>query len=166
MPYQVSHIFSDKTGTLTCNVMDFRKFSVGGVSYGLVSLFCSVLCLLHCFFLQVPLACSTRTLASDIVCSFPPSPRPIFFFRSLSTYLQSTKKIDRQIYFLSCSMSPHLFSVTIYCSLPTDLKGQFTMSPNPGGKLRRYHYLTQAQNASSLMSAMISAYCPKCGCHC
>lgn len=33
---QVSHIFSDKTGTLTCNIMDFRKFSVGGVSYGLV----------------------------------------------------------------------------------------------------------------------------------
>lgn len=33
----MSHIFSDKTGTLTCNIMDFRKFSVGGVSYGLVS---------------------------------------------------------------------------------------------------------------------------------
>ena len=32
---QVSHIFSDKTGTLTCNVMDFRKFSVHGVQYGL-----------------------------------------------------------------------------------------------------------------------------------
>ena len=31
---QVSHVFSDKTGTLTQNVMDFRKFSVGGVSYG------------------------------------------------------------------------------------------------------------------------------------
>lgn len=32
---QVSHIFSDKTGTLTCNIMDFRKFSVNGASYGL-----------------------------------------------------------------------------------------------------------------------------------
>jgi magnesium-transporting ATPase (P-type) len=31
---QISHIFSDKTGTLTCNIMDFRKFSVGGISYG------------------------------------------------------------------------------------------------------------------------------------
>ena len=27
-------MFSDKTGTLTQNVMDFRKCSVGGVSYG------------------------------------------------------------------------------------------------------------------------------------
>lgn len=31
---QISHIFSDKTGTLTCNIMDFRKMSVNGVTYG------------------------------------------------------------------------------------------------------------------------------------
>jgi len=31
---QISHIFSDKTGTLTCNIMDFRKCSINGVSYG------------------------------------------------------------------------------------------------------------------------------------
>lgn len=31
---QVSQIFSDKTGTLTSNVMQFRKFSVGLKSYG------------------------------------------------------------------------------------------------------------------------------------
>jgi phospholipid-translocating P-type ATPase (flippase) len=31
----IGHIFSDKTGTLTKNEMDFMKCSVGGVSYGL-----------------------------------------------------------------------------------------------------------------------------------
>mmetsp|Transcript_91190 Transcript_91190/g.162391 ORF Transcript_91190/g.162391 Transcript_91190/m.162391 type:complete len:1119 (+) Transcript_91190:76-3432(+) len=31
---QIEYVFSDKTGTLTQNVMDFRKFCVDGVSYG------------------------------------------------------------------------------------------------------------------------------------
>lgn len=32
---QVSHVFTDKTGTLTCNIMEFRKCSINGFSYGL-----------------------------------------------------------------------------------------------------------------------------------
>lgn len=31
---QIHYIFSDKTGTLTCNLMEFKKVSIGGVSYG------------------------------------------------------------------------------------------------------------------------------------
>lgn len=31
----IEHVFSDKTGTLTCNVMEFSKCSIGGVRYGL-----------------------------------------------------------------------------------------------------------------------------------
>jgi len=32
---QVQHIFSDKTGTLTCNIMEFKKISINGTSYGI-----------------------------------------------------------------------------------------------------------------------------------
>ena len=32
---QITHVLSDKTGTLTQNYMEFRKFAVGGISYGL-----------------------------------------------------------------------------------------------------------------------------------
>lgn len=31
---QVEYVFSDKTGTLTANVMSFKKFSVGEIAYG------------------------------------------------------------------------------------------------------------------------------------
>jgi len=31
---QIDYIFSDKTGTLTCNLMEFKCASIGGVSYG------------------------------------------------------------------------------------------------------------------------------------
>uniref|UniRef100_A0A4W3IKH1 Phospholipid-transporting ATPase n=1 Tax=Callorhinchus milii TaxID=7868 RepID=A0A4W3IKH1_CALMI len=34
---QVKYIFSDKTGTLTCNVMVFKKCTVAGIAYGSVS---------------------------------------------------------------------------------------------------------------------------------
>ena len=31
---QIEYVFSDKTGTLTQNVMNFKKFTAGNISYG------------------------------------------------------------------------------------------------------------------------------------
>lgn len=31
---QIQYIFSDKTGTLTCNIMDFKYLTVNGISFG------------------------------------------------------------------------------------------------------------------------------------
>jgi phospholipid-transporting ATPase len=33
---QIQYVFSDKTGTLTCNTMDFKKITIGCVNYGCV----------------------------------------------------------------------------------------------------------------------------------
>lgn len=33
---QIEYLFSDKTGTLTCNKMDFKCISIKGISYGLI----------------------------------------------------------------------------------------------------------------------------------
>lgn len=33
---QIEYIFSDKTGTLTCNDMEFKKCCIEGVTYGLL----------------------------------------------------------------------------------------------------------------------------------
>jgi P-type E1-E2 ATPase len=35
---QVQYIFSDKTGTLTCNIMEFKKMSIGLKMYGEIEL--------------------------------------------------------------------------------------------------------------------------------
>lgn len=32
---QIDFVFSDKTGTLTQNIMEFKKFSINGITYGI-----------------------------------------------------------------------------------------------------------------------------------
>lgn len=49
-PFQVKYLFSDKTGTLTCNIMNFKKCSIAGVTYGYVWLFKKLCNLMHAYY--------------------------------------------------------------------------------------------------------------------
>ncbi len=52
---QIEYIFSDKTGTLTRNIMEFRKCSIGGIAYGCVhAMRAAARCVCQCVFCCAP----------------------------------------------------------------------------------------------------------------
>ncbi|KAH0625098.1 hypothetical protein JD844_033209 [Phrynosoma platyrhinos] len=55
----VKYLFSDKTGTLTCNIMNFKKCSIAGVTYGYV-LICCVRCTVLIHFPELARECSSE----------------------------------------------------------------------------------------------------------
>jgi hypothetical protein len=64
--HQVSHVFSDKTGTVTKNLMVFRKISVGGVSYGLGTTEIGIA-------RRVREGCSQRVCVRALLCAWCPT---------------------------------------------------------------------------------------------
>lgn len=61
---QIKYIFSDKTGTLTQNIMCFNKCSINGKSYGMLSICLTLWVLFHC----MPLGPETINVISKRQC--------------------------------------------------------------------------------------------------
>lgn len=97
---QIKYIFSDKTGTLTQNIMCFNKCSINGKSYGMLSICLTLWVLFHC----MPLGPETLHVISKREC----------LVRSCSDEAQGC--LDSPDYIICISL--YLFPVPCFPFLP------------------------------------------------
>uniref|UniRef100_A0AAY4AKP9 Phospholipid-transporting ATPase n=1 Tax=Denticeps clupeoides TaxID=299321 RepID=A0AAY4AKP9_9TELE len=151
---QVKYLFSDKTGTLTCNVMHFKKCTIAGITYGLMDgylsqAFSPSLCLCPTNHPTSPQICEFLTMMAVCHTVVPEREGDQIIYQASSPDEGALVKGAKNLGFVFAARTPHSviieargkeksFELLNVLEFSSNRKRMSVVVRTPDGKLRLY----------------------------